>query len=167
MFCFPLDDWFPRVQAEVSNRNGLRAAVYQEQKQWNITYFVCVRESLTTDGVNSGCWPEAVHKVWYQTAKKLQTETKRQTENKDKRERNGNIHYQIHVTWLHIHIQDIKHLPSVTAVPLGTVSWFLWQRNRQAAGRRSCPGYTLLPGLQAGQNIKVIPRYVQRQLLWK
>lgn len=36
--------------------------------------------SPTTDGVDSGCGSETVHKVWYQTAEKLQTEEKVKTE---------------------------------------------------------------------------------------
>lgn len=127
--------------------------------------FECANASLTTDGVDSGRGSETVLKVWYQTAKKLQTDTEWRREKEGEKARMDKVgdktkifigyrwHDCAHTTHLNTRT---PHLPSAITVLLDIVFWFQWQQSRQAGGRHSCPGYILLPGIHTEQNIRVI-----------
>lgn len=71
-------------------------------------------------------------------------------------EKSGFITFNIFKWFSNIpQVQALKtHLPSVRVVPLGRVSWFLWQQSRLAAGRHFCPEYIQPPLTEADIKVK-------------
>lgn len=90
-----------RLRQSNKKRSSLPRTLENKKNNENMIYFVCVciYVSLTTDRVDSGCGSETVHKVWYQTAKKLQTEAKWKRENKDSRTKDKTEIFVIRYTW--------------------------------------------------------------------